>query len=205
MGAEGARIQLLVFAHYNLPGIILDLNDVQRRAGGYSKSLTLADGEVMNAGMLADDLAVAGDHLAGKCIAVASSGSASLLAEIGFEKTLVVATGDETDLLGVGLFGDSQAMLSREFAHVGLGHAAEREQRAAQLLLCEAEEKVGLVFGSVSGALQQPASAWLVKNDLGIMAGCNLIGANLAGNDQKLVKLQVIVAEACLLYTSRCV
>ena len=36
----------------------------------------------------------------------------------------------------------------------------------------------------------------LVKDDLGIVAGGNLIGANLLCHNKKLVKLQVIVAEA---------
>ena len=81
----------------------------------------------------------------------------SLLGEIGFEKTLVVAAGDEADFLRVGLFGDHQAVLAGEFAHLRLGHAAEREQSAAQLLLREAEEEVSLVFGFVGWALQQPA------------------------------------------------
>ncbi len=55
--------------------------------------------------------------------------------------------------------------------------------------------EVRLVFGLVGWALQQPAVKLLVEDDLGVMAGGNLIGANLLRHNKKLVKLQVIVAE----------
>src|SRR6266403_686874 len=86
-------------------------------------------------------------------------------------------------------------MLAGKFAHFRLGHASEREQSTAQLLLRKAEEEVGLVFGLVGWTLQQPAVKLLVEDHLGVMARRNLIGANLPGYNKKLVKLQVIVAE----------
>src|SRR5260370_10738210 len=61
--------------------------------------------------------------------------------------------------------------------------------------MCKAEEEVRLVFGFVGWALQQPAADLLVKDDLGVMASGDLIGANLPCHNKKLVKLQVIVAE----------
>ena len=95
----------------------------------------------MNAGVLADDFAAGGDELAGGV-----GQGLALLGEIGVDKALVVAAGDEADFLRVGLFGDHEAVLAGEFADFGLGHIAERKQSAAQLLLREAEEKIGLVL-----------------------------------------------------------
>src|SRR5271165_5341209 len=104
----------------------------------------------MNSGVLADYFAVGGDHFSSELIGGDhltgslvsrnlvpgnSGGRTSLLLEIGFEKALVVASGYETDLLRVGLIGDHEAVLPGQFADFGLGHAAEGEKSAAQLLL----------------------------------------------------------------------
>jgi hypothetical protein len=115
----------------------------------------------VNAGVLADYLAVGGDHLAGNF--ACRRQPVSLLGEIGFEKALVVAAGDEADFLRVGLFGNHEVVLAGQFAHLGLGHAAERKQGAAQLLLRQAKEEISLVFGFVGRTLQQPAVPLLVK------------------------------------------
>src|SRR5208337_1874147 len=187
---KSTRVKLVVFADHHLPRVVVDLNHIERRARGHAESLALADGEIVNPGVLSDNLAVSGDHLAGNI-----SRRASLLVEIGFQKALVVAAGDETNFLRVGLFGNHQIVLAREFANFGLGHAAEWEQGAAQLLLREAEEEVSLVFTPVSRTLQQPAVHMLVKDDLSVMAGGNLVGANLPCYNKKLIKLQVIVAQ----------
>src|SRR6266404_9484097 len=193
--AERARIKLRVLANHDLPRVILDLNHVQRRAGRYTETLALADREVVNSGVLANHFAVCCYHLTANHFARNFRRTVALLAEIGFEKALIVAAGDEADFLRIGLFGNHQLVLAGKFAHLRLCHAAEREQSAAQLLLRKAEEEVRLVFGLVGWALQQPAVNLLVKDDLGIMAGCDFVGANLLRHNKKLVKLQVIVAE----------
>ncbi len=131
-----------------MPRVVLDLDHVERRTGGYAESLALADRKIVHAGVLANYLAVGGDHLAGNV-----GRRVALLTEIGFEKALVVAAGDEADFLRVGLLGDRQAVLAGKFAHLRLGHAAEREQSAAQLFLRKAKEEIGLVFGLVDRAL----------------------------------------------------
>src|SRR5208282_3565890 len=185
-----ARVKFVVLTDHYLPRLVVNLNYVERRTCGHTQSLALADGEVVNAGVLSDYLAVGGDHLSGNC-----GGLVSLLGEVGFEKTLVVATRDEAYFLRVGLFGNHEMVLAGEFAHFRLGHASEREQGAAQLLLRQAEEEVSLVFTFVGWSLQQPAAALLIKDDLGVMASGNLIGSNLPCHNKKLIKLQVIVAE----------
>src|SRR6202142_2995005 len=128
-GVKSARVKLLVVAHYHLPGVVLDLNDIQRRTSGYAQSFALAHGEIMNSGMFADSLTVGGphfarQHLAGNHVSGSAGRRASLLGKIAFEKTLVIASGDETDFLRVGLLGDKKAVLARQFADFGLSHAS---------------------------------------------------------------------------------
>ena len=89
----------------------------------------------MNSGVLANHFAVCRYHLTANHFAGNFGRIIALLAEIGFEKALVVAAGDETNFLRVGLFGDHQLVLAGKFAHLRLGHAAEREQGPTQLLL----------------------------------------------------------------------
>ena len=70
----------------------------------------------------------------------------ALLVEVGLEEGVVVAAGDEADLLRVGLLGDGEAGVGGHLADGGLLHLAKREEGAAELLLREAEEEVGLVL-----------------------------------------------------------
>ena len=102
--------------------------------------------------------------------AVSGIGSALLL-EVGREEILVVAAGNEADLLRVGLLGEREALLTRHFAHLGLGHVAEREEGVRELRLREAEEEVGLVLGEVGGALEDPALAHGIVFVDGVVAG----------------------------------
>ena len=49
----------------------------------------------------------------------------------------------------------------------------------------------------IGWTLEQPAAyAVVVKSHVGIVAGGNALGANLLRHNQKLIKLQMIVAEA---------
>src|SRR6266478_6423594 len=97
--AERARIKLLVLANHDLPRVILDLNHVERRAGRHTETLALADREVVNSGVLPDHFAVCRYHFAANHFAGNLGWSIPLLAEVGFEKALVVAPGDEADFL----------------------------------------------------------------------------------------------------------
>src|SRR5690349_15761553 len=86
-------------------------------------------------------------------------------------------------------------MLPRLLAHVGLSHAAQRKQGAAELLLGQPKQEISLILREVGGTLQQPSSALVVVLDPSIVPGRQQVGANLPCRDQELVKLQVIVAE----------
>ena len=71
-----------------------------------------------------------------------------------------------------------------EFADFGLGHVAQREQRAAQLLLGKTEEEIGLVLARVGGTLEQPAVSCFVKSHARVVPGRNPLGANLLGHSE---------------------
>src|SRR5690242_7838584 len=73
----------------------------------------------------------------------------SLLAEIGVDEARIVAIGDEADLLAIRLLGHRKTQLARQLAHLRLGHFAQRKLRSRQLLLLQAEKKIGLIFAGV--------------------------------------------------------
>ena len=74
-------------------------------------------------------------------------------------------------------------------------HFAEGEERAGELILCEAEEEVGLVLAVIGGAGENPAAADFVEVVAGVVACGDAVGADLAGGDEELVELEVVVAE----------
>ena len=94
-----------------------------------------------------------------------------------------------------GLSASGEAELVRHLADLGLGAAAEREERAGELLLRQSEEEVGLVLGSIGGALEDPAAALRVVLVAGVVAGGDAVGADLARGDEQLIELQMVVAE----------
>ena len=59
--AKRARVELLLIADNHLARVALDLDHVERRACGHTESFSLSDGEVVNASVLANHLAVGGD------------------------------------------------------------------------------------------------------------------------------------------------
>src|SRR6266566_5438682 len=87
-------------------------------------------------------------------------------------------------------------MLPGQFAHLWFIHIAQRETRATELLLGKTKEKVRLVLGAVSSAAQQPAVALRVKLATGVVSRSQQVCSDLAGSEQQLVKLQMVVAQA---------
>ena len=142
-------------AHLYLVPFSTNLDNVERGGRLDAESLALADGEVMDACMAADDFARCRDELAGGV-----GHRFALLLEVGVDEPLIVAAGDEADLLRVGLVGRGDAVLGGDLADARLGVAAEREEGARELLLGEAEEEVGLVLLVSAGRLriQRPRS-----------------------------------------------
>src|ERR1700728_2455015 len=56
--AQGARVQMLIAANDHLLVSTADLDDAERRSGGDAESLALANGEIVNAGVLADHCSI---------------------------------------------------------------------------------------------------------------------------------------------------
>src|SRR6185437_206145 len=169
----------------------VDVNDVERRACGHAQSLALAHGEVVDAVMPAEHAPRGGDEFAGGVRELLA-----LLVEIGIDEALVIAAGNKADLLRVGLFRQAEPVLPRQSAHLRLAHFAQREARAAELFLGEPEEEVGLILCSIRRATQQPAVALRRKLAACVVAGGQQVCANLPSRDQKLIKLQVVVAQS---------
>src|SRR6266478_5221526 len=92
-------------------------------------------------------------------------------------------------------------MLAGELPHLRLGHISEREKRPAELLLRQTEQEICLVLGMIRGGttcgtLQQPPATLIVEFHSRVMPRCYSIRANLLGNSEQLIELQMIVAEA---------
>src|SRR5437660_9778439 len=156
-----------------------DLDHIKRRPRCHTQPLALAYGEVVDAAVLADDFAAGGHQFA--------SGVGQRLAsvcKISVDEALIVAARDETDFLGIRLLRQRQTLLACELPHLRLRHVAQREQRAAELLLRKAEQEVSLILAVIRGTLEQPTSSSLVVGDASIVAGCNLLRSNLLGHNQ---------------------
>ena len=76
------------------------------------------------------------------------------LAEMGPQIALGVAVGDEADVVGVGFVRDSEAQGMGLRPHLRFRRVGEWEQGAAQLVLVQHAEHVGLVLVRVGGAVQ---------------------------------------------------
>src|SRR5690242_14457304 len=168
-----------------------DLDYVQRRSRCNAESLALADGEVMNARMLANDLPARGHKFAG-CVRQ----RLSLLREVGINEALIVSARDKANLLRIGLLRQRQSMLAREFAHLWLRHVAEGKQGSAELFLRQSKEKVSLVLTVVRRTLKQPSPSRFVEGDTGVVTSRDPVGADLLRHNQQLIKLQMIIAKA---------
>jgi hypothetical protein len=190
VGEEVARHEIGVGANGDLVGVGVDVEDVEGLGAGEAEALALTDGEGVDAGVVADDFAGGGDEFAGGV----GEGFA-LLVEVGLEEGVVVAAGDEADLLGVWLGGYVEAGFGGHDADGGLVHLAEGEEGAGELLLREAEEEVGLVLGLVGGAGENPTVADGVEVIAGVMAGGDAVCPDLAGGCEELIELEVVVAE----------
>src|SRR5262249_27406398 len=155
--------------------------------GGHTESLALSDGKVMNASVLADDFAGSGDEFASRVGKRFTS-----LCEVSIKEALVVAAGNETDFLRVGLFGESESVVTRQFANLGLSHGTERKGGPTELLLGEAEEEVSLILGVVSWAHEQPTTGSIVVKDTCVVSGGETLGTDLAGDDKQLIELEMV-------------
>ncbi len=84
--------------------------------------------------------------------------------------------------------------MASQIANLRLGHVAERKQGAAELILGQAEQKIGLILRRICRTLEQPAATLLIELDPRVVTGGQCIRANLLSHDQQLIKLQMVVA-----------
>src|SRR5271165_918321 len=181
---------LLATHHDSLVGSI-DLDHVKRGSRGNPQALALAHGEIMNAAVLAD-------HFPARCYQLSRSirQTFATVSQVGIDEPLVIAARNKTYLLRIGLLGQRQAVLAGKLAHLRLRQIAQGEKRSAKLLLRESEEEIGLILAAICGTLKQHAAAGVVVLNPSIVSGSDTIGANLLRDNQQLIELQMIVAEA---------
>src|SRR6266567_1300286 len=86
--------------------------------------------------------------------------------------------------------------MTGEFADFGLRHFTERKDRAAELLLGQTEQKIGLVLARIGRTLQEPAASGFVEGDASVVSCGNPRSSNLLGYNEQLIKLQVVITEA---------
>src|SRR5262249_13947332 len=140
----------------------------------------------MNSSVPADDLAVFVHYLA-FCI---RRESRVLLDELGIRPSFYKA-----DLLRFRLLRRRKAGSASNVSDFGLRQVTERKQCLRELLLCETEEKVGLVLLTISAAKQKPTAQRRIVPHSCIVARCDAIGSNTGGALNEMMKLDVVVAQ----------
>ena len=121
---------------------------IERRAGGDAQSPPLADGEMNDALMPADDAAVEVDDIAGL----------DRIRPQPADDVGIASGRHEADVLAVLLVGDRETEASRQFARLRLGHVAERKAQIVELLARGREQEIALVAIGVGGADQRARS-----------------------------------------------
>ena len=71
----------------------------------------------------------------------------------------------------------------------------ERKLRTGQLLLCQAEKEVRLILARISAPHQLVTARAVVEVNPRIMSGCDLFRADARRHVEKLIELDVVVAE----------
>ena len=160
----------------------VEMDDIERLAGGDADAAALADRVAQDAVMTAKHAAVDMDDLAGigRC-------RPQLGDDVG-----IFALRHEADVLAVGLGRDRQAHLFGDRADLGLRHAAERKAQIVDLRLRRGEQEIALVAVGVDRPVKRAVSAIGAGAD--IMPGGQRIGAELLGGRQKIGELDRLVA-----------
>ncbi len=103
-------------------------------------------------------------------------------------------TGQEAEVLGIGLGGDRQAGGRGELAHLRLVQLAERKPHPRQRRRCQRREHVGLVLGRVGGCPQQRPALIAGLRQAGVVAGRELLRPQPLAEFQHRVEPHVAVA-----------
>jgi len=183
-GAKG-----VIFADNDAIGFGLDGEDVEWLTGGEAEAFALADSEIVDAIVTAEDFAGIGDDLA-----FAGADGNLVFGSVGVNELDVIAVWHETKLHAFGLVGDGQRGAMSDVANVALGELAEREFAAGKLFLRKSPEKIGLILAGIERTQELITVCGGIVTDAGVMAGRETVGADLAGHAKKRFELYVGVA-----------
>src|SRR6185437_7425108 len=122
----------------------VEAEDVERLGRGEAEAAALADREVDDAVMAAEDTAGAVDDVAGR----------RRVGPQAFDEPGIGAARHEADILAVRLRRDRQGEARRESPRLRLAHGAEREAQEIELPPRRREEEVALVALGIGGAVQ---------------------------------------------------
>ena len=100
-------------------------------------------------------------------------------ARAGMHQGAVVAAGNETNVLALGLLGGGKVSLARQGAGVALDEITQRKERAGKQCPRNAPQEVRLVLGRVEPTPQLPVSVFTAE-DAGVVAGGKPGGAGSA-------------------------
>src|SRR5262249_49670507 len=142
--AHPAGAQRLARADHDAARGCIEPHDIERMAGGDAEPAALADGEMDDAGMPAQQTAVEIDDVAGY-------GGAGLepLDHLG-----VAARRHEADVLAVMLVGNREAEAAGKLARLHLGLVTQRKAQQVELLARGGKEKIALVALFLAGAIE---------------------------------------------------
>src|ERR1017187_1375958 len=168
----------------------IDLQHVKRGRRAHAETLPLPHGKAGNPLVPPDNLAARRNQFACRLRHLHA-----LLLEIRGQKLLVIPAGDEANLLRVGLLGQHQAALPRNFTNLSLGEPPQRKERVRQLFLRQTKQKISLILGEVRWALENPAAPLGVKLVDRVVSRSNAARANAPRRLQKLVELEMVVAQ----------
>lgn len=181
------REQILRVADDHAARLRVDIDDVERARRAAGQAFALADGEHFDPLMLAEPVAR---------LVVDAAGMKFLFPHVRFQERLVIVPRHEADFLAVHLVRDLQADLPRDVADFRLRHFAERAERAQQLLLPQAEQKIRLVLARVAPLAQHGMgirAVPVVLND-GVMAGGDIFRPERARLFPQVAEFQFLIA-----------
>ena len=162
----------------------VEFDDVGRLADGHAEPLPLTDRELADAGVVADDLAFDRFNDADRF----RTGPTTL------DETMVIAVGDETDFLAVGLLRNAESVLFRDRAD----SPASAFRRWERSLASESRSRARTE--SSSDPSSDPANAATASRrpplpSAGVMAGGDGVGADRLRVIPQLAELQPGVAD----------
>src|SRR5580765_2196044 len=134
---ESALAQGIVVAHDHAVVLSVDAHHVQRSAGGKAETLALADGEIVDGVVAAQEFTGFVDNFA-----VPTAERNFIFGGVGVNELNVVAVRNETEFHALRLFGDWQCGATGYFADFVLGELAERKFASGELFLGKSPEKI---------------------------------------------------------------